>query len=81
MNAAELKLDLFRRLDKLDNKKLEKVYNKIINLINADAPYKLSKAEKAAIDEALEAGKDGQAYTREEVMDEARRKYPNLNFK
>ena len=26
MNAAEIKLDLFRRLDSLDNNQLEKVY-------------------------------------------------------
>ena len=81
MNAAEIKLDLFRRLDSLDNNQLEKVYKKIIALINTDTPYKLSEAEKTAINEALEASKDGKTYTREEVIEEARRKYPNLNFK
>lgn len=81
MNAAEIKLDLFRRLDKLDNSRLEKVYSEIINLINTDSPYKLSKAEKAAIEKALKAGKDEQTYTQEEVMEEAKRKFPNLDFK
>ena len=80
MNAAELKLDLFRRLDNLDNSKLEKVYSKIINLINTDAPYKLSEAEKASVNEAFENNNE-EKYSQKEVMDEARRKYPNLNFK
>ena len=81
MNAAEIKLDLFRRIDSLKESDLEKVYNKFIALLSTTSPYKLSKDEKAAIDEALEVGKDGQSYTREEVMKEARRKYPNLNFR
>ena len=81
MNAAEIKLDLFRRLDNLDSSQLEKVYKKIIALINTDVPYKLSEAEKAAIDEALDASKDGKTYTSEEVAEKARRKYPNLNFR
>lgn len=81
MNAAEIKLDLFRRIDSLKESDLEKVYNKFIALLSTTSPYKLSKAEKAAIDEALEADKDGQSYTREEVMKEARQKYPDLNFR
>jgi predicted transcriptional regulator len=51
------------------------------SLLSTTSPYKLSKAEKAAIDEALEASKDGQRYTREEVMKKARQKYPDLNFR
>ena len=74
MNAEEIKLDLFRRIDSLNEADLEKVYNEFIALLSMTSPYKLSKAEKAAIDEALEANKDGQRYTREEVMKEARQK-------
>lgn len=50
-------------------------------LLSATSPYKISKSEKAAIDEALKASEKGQVYTSEEVMEEAKRKYPNLNFK
>ena len=81
MNAAEIKLDLFRKIDSLTESELEKIYNKFIALLSTTSPYKLSKAEKAAIDKALEAGKDSQSYTREEVMKEARQKYSNLNFR
>ncbi|MBN2817622.1 MAG: hypothetical protein JXP36_01545 [Bacteroidales bacterium] len=80
MNAAEIKLDLFRRLDKLDSSKLEKVYNKIINLINADTPQTetLSPEIKAALDEALESSKKGRVFTHEEVMKKSKEKFPNL---
>lgn len=81
MNAAEIKLDMFRKIDNLKESELEKVYNKFIALLSTSSPYKLSKAEKAAIDEALEASKNGQTYTHEEVMEEAKQKYPNLNFR
>ena len=81
MNAAEIKLDLFRRIDSLKEADLEKVYSEFIALLSTTSSYKLSKAEKAAIDEALEASKDGQPYTREQVMKEARQKYPDLNFR
>ncbi|MFO7999739.1 MAG: hypothetical protein R6U46_00740 [Marinilabilia sp.] len=81
MNAAEIKLDLFRRIDNLKESDLEKVYNKFVALLNASAPYQLSKDEQEAINEALEASKRGETYTHEQVMEEARGKYPNLRFK
>lgn len=81
MNAAEIKLDLFRKIDSLKEPELEELYYKFIALLSSTSSYKLSKSEKTAIDEALEANKNGKTYTSEEVMEEARRKYPNLNFK
>lgn len=81
MNAAEIKLDLFRKIDNLKESDLEKVYNQFVTLLNATTAYELSKDEKAAINEALEASKQGETYTHEQVMEEARGKYPNLKFK
>jgi len=81
MNAAEIKLDLFRRIDNLKESDLEKVYNKFVALLNTSSPYRLSTDEQAAINEALEASKRGETYTHEQVMEEARGKYPNLRFK
>lgn len=81
MNAAEIKLDLFRRIDNLKESDLERVYNKFVALLNASSPYRLSTDEQAAINEALEAGKRGETYSHEQVMEEARGKYPNLRFK
>jgi predicted transcriptional regulator len=82
MNAAEIKLVLFRKIDNLKESDLERVYNQFVALLNATTPYdELSKDEKAAINEALEASKQGETYTHEQVMEEARGKYPNLKFK
>lgn len=81
MNAAELKLDLFRKIDSIKESEIEKIYNKFIALLNASSTYKLSKSEKEAINEALEADRNGETFTHEEVIEEAKRKYPNLKFK
>jgi len=81
MNAAEIKLDLFRRIDNLKESDLEEVYNQFVAILNGSSPYKLSTDEQAAINEALEASKQGETYTHEQVMEEARGKYPNLKFK
>lgn len=80
MNAAEIKLDMFRKIDSLKESDLEKIYKKFIALISTTAAYKLSMDEETAINESLEEGKEGERFTHEEVMNEARKKYPNLNF-
>lgn len=80
MNSAEIKLDLFRKIDSLDNNELEKVYNHLISLLDTVSSNKtpLSPELKEALDEALEASKKGQVYTHEEVMLKTKEKYPNL---
>lgn len=81
MNAAEIKLDLFRRIDSLPKTDLEKVYNKFLAVLNSTSNYQLSKAERMAVEEALEESEKGNIYSHEEVMTESRQKYPNLKFK
>jgi UDP-N-acetylmuramyl tripeptide synthase len=81
MNAAEIKLDLFRRIDNIKETELEKIYSKVVAILNSSSLYTLSKEEREAIQKAIEISKNGQTYTHEEVMEEARRKYPNLRFK
>ncbi|HOZ13226.1 MAG TPA: hypothetical protein PK784_00430 [Tenuifilaceae bacterium] len=80
MNAAELKLDLFRRLDSLDSKKLEHLYTKIIGLINAEVASNeaLSPEIKKALDAAIETSEKGNVHTHESVMQKTRELYPNL---
>jgi len=80
MNAAELKLDLFRRIDSLPKADLENIYDKFITLLDASSLYNLNKYEKKAIEEALAEGKQGNNLTHENVVNEARQKYPNLKF-
>lgn len=80
MNSAEIKLELFRKIDKLDNSKLEKVYNSLIGLLNSfslgETP--LSPELKVALDEALDGSKSGQVHTHEEVIEITKEKYSNL---
>ena len=80
MNTAELKLDLFRRIDSLSDNDLKKVYHKFVVLLDTSV-YDLSEEEEEAIDEALKANKKEDIHTHEEVVKEARRKYRNLKFK
>jgi hypothetical protein len=78
MNAAKIKLDLFRRIDNLPKSDIELIYNNLQAFINATSNYKLSKPEKNAIEEALE--QSGNFCYTEDVMKEAKIKYPNLKF-
>ena len=80
MNSAEIKLDIFRRLDSLDGKRLERVYGKILALINSEPPkqQELPPEVKAALDEALEASKSGKVVSHEEAMRRTKEKYPTL---
>ncbi len=80
MNVAELKLDLFRKLDNLDGARLEKVYEKILSLI-ASEPHKqdeISPEVKAALDAAMESSNYGRGGSHEEAMRMTKEKYPNL---
>jgi hypothetical protein len=81
MNIAELKLDLFRKIDNLKESEIEKIYNKFVAILNTTSLYKLSKNENIAINDALESSNNGEVYSHEEVTEEARRKYPNLRFR
>jgi predicted transcriptional regulator len=80
MNTAEIKLDLFRRLDSLDGKRLERIYEKIISLIASDSPkqHEISPEVKVALDQALESSKHGRVVTHEEAIRKTKEKYPNL---
>jgi hypothetical protein len=80
MNTAEIKLDLFRRIDNLKEKELKILYSKFIELLEHPS-YRLSKVESQAIDEAMESSDYKNYKTTEEMMSEAKQKYPNLKFK
>jgi predicted transcriptional regulator len=80
MNSAEIKLELFRKIDQLDNNELERVYTLLLKLLNAGASddTTLSQELKSALDEALIASEKGQVSTHEEVMQKTRDKYSHL---
>ena len=81
MNVAEIKLDLFRRIDNLPKADLESLYNKFIALIETTSKYQLNEFEKKAIEEALEKSEKDKLYSHADVINEASQKYSNLKFK
>ena len=81
MNAAEIKLDLFRRIDKLPKAELERIYEKVLAIINTTSKYKLSEQEKNAINEAISESGKKNLQTHADVVAEASKRYPNLKFK
>lgn len=69
MNSAEVKLDVFRKIDSLDNKDLEKIYARLVELLNEASTDEISLNPqiKAALDEALEARKKGGFHLMEQL--------------
>ncbi|SHK04854.1 hypothetical protein SAMN05444280_1556 [Tangfeifania diversioriginum] len=80
MNSAEIKLDLFRRIDNLSGADLKRNYDKILALLNATTKYKLNPKERKAVEEAIEERKTGNSMTHKQVLAEAKQKYSNLKF-
>ena len=72
MSTAELKLDLFRRIDALDGKNLDQVYGFVLNLLNAkeDASgwASLTKAQKDAIHAGIKELDDNLGKDHHEVI-------------
>lgn len=81
MKTAEMKLDLFRRIDRLKENQIQGVYKKFISILENEEVYDLNEAEKQAIDEAFEVSEKSRKYSGKEVTDEAKKKYPGLKFK
>jgi F420-0:gamma-glutamyl ligase len=81
MKTAEMKLDLFRKIDRLKDDEIEVIYKKFVSILENEKVYDLNKAEKKAIDEAVEVGEKNKKYSLTEVKNEARKKYPGLKFK
>ena len=81
MNTAELKLELFRRIDKLEAAALEAFYHKVLALLQEEGVYELSVSERRAIDAALEASEREEGYSSQDVKEEAQKRFPKLRFK
>ena len=80
MNTAEIKLELFRKIDRLPSEELEIVYNNISTFLNISSKYVLSDDERKGIDIALEESAKGNVFSSESVVAEAKQKYPGLKF-
>ena len=75
MNTAEIKLELFRRIDGLTDKQLEEAYQYLLSFLNkSDANPEL----KSGIERALKDVEKGRVSSHEDVMKRMKKKYPNL---
>ena len=81
MNTSDLKLELFRKIDNLNDEEIKRFYNPILSLLKSSEQYTLNSNEKEAIKEALEYSKKEKTLSHDEVIQEAKKKYPNLNIK
>ncbi len=82
MSPAELKLDLFRKLDSLDNHSIKNLYGMVLNFINAQKSSSewddddLSDEQKQSLIDAEKAYHKKQFISHEQVV----AKYKNKGF-
>lgn len=81
MNAAEIKMDLFRKLDALTGKRLEEAYGVLLNYINGkseiDEWQNLTTEQQTAILLGVEQLDNGQGSSHDEVMTNFRKRFAN----
>jgi len=78
MDIKAEKLNLISWLAGIEDGKIIRQF-KILQKLNEElSELNLSKAEKAAIDEALDSVKKGKVQSHEQVMKTTAKKYPNL---
>jgi len=79
MNTAELKLKLFRHIDKLDNSMLEEVYGLICNYtkhhLNSEQWNALSESQQKGIYKAIEELENDICIANDDVLSKYRQKY------
>jgi hypothetical protein len=76
MNASDLKLDLIKKLDALDNQKFKQLYGEFVNIINQEESIedwdKLSENQQIGLKEAEKQYKSGKFKSNEFVMNSLR---------
>lgn len=81
MNSAEIKIDLFRKLDSLKGKTLEEAYGMLLNYINGKSDFNdwqdLTDEQQTAILHAVEQLEKGHGRSHNEVMSEMRNRFVN----
>ena len=81
MNSIELKHKIINQIDNLNDADFEKVYHQLVEILKSSNHYKLSEEENEAIDSALKVSEEGVTYSHDEVVSEAKNKFPKLKFK
>lgn len=79
MNPAEIKIDLFRKLDGLKDKNLKEAYGILLNFINSSSHISewenLSQEQKEAIQLGLKQLDNGEGKNHSQVISNLRNKY------
>jgi hypothetical protein len=81
MTASDLKLQLFRKIDSLDNNKLEELYGVVANFINGQKDLSewesLLESQKQGIFDAIEEIESGKGIPHSTIVNKYRKKYSN----
>ncbi|MGB0880642.1 MAG: hypothetical protein ACPGTO_08755 [Polaribacter sp.] len=81
MNASEIKIDLFRKIDSLQDSRLKEVYEIFINFINSknenDEWENLTKEQQTAINLGIEQLNNGEGRKHNDVISDFRNKFVN----
>jgi len=81
MDASEIKINLFRKLDTLRGQRLEEAYGLLLNFINSkseiDDWQNLTSEQKDAIQLGVEQLNNGQGRDHKTVMSDIRKRYSN----
>jgi len=77
----ELKNQIIRNIESLNEEDFQKVDHQLLEVLKLGNIYKLSAEENEAIDQALNVSEDEGTYSHDEIMKEAKDKFPNLKFK
>lgn len=81
MDTAELKLKIFRKIDSLENSRLQDLYGILTNFINGQKDMSdwesLTSEQKAGIDAAIEEIDAGKGISHDDVISKYRKKYSN----
>ena len=81
MNAADLKIKIFRQVDSLDNAKLEELYGVMLNFINSkkdsDEWIGVNVEEVKGIEAAITEFAEGKGIPNDQVISNLRKKYSN----
>lgn len=82
MNASDIKIDLFRKLDTLKGSRLEEAYGILLNFINSNNEINewqnLTQEQKDAIMLGINQLDKGQGKDHKSVMSQMRKRYTNV---
>ncbi len=81
MNASEIKIDLFRKLDSLKGKRLEEAYGMLINFITSRNEINewqdLTIEQQSAIRLGIQQLDEGKGRKRNDVISDFRKRFVN----